>query len=71
MSDLSENKKFWETVKPYFSNKRLNSNKMLLKEKGKLISDEKQLASIMSKFSIIFKKIAEIPYMRLIIIWKR
>ena len=68
MSDLSENKKFWETVKPYFSNKRLNSNKMLLKEKGKLISDEKQLASIMNKFSIIFKKIAEIPYMRLIII---
>ena len=68
MSDLSENKKFWETVKPYFSNKRLNSNKILLKEKGKLISDEKQLASIMSKFSIIFKKIAEIPYMRLIII---
>ena len=68
MSDLSENKKFWETVKPYFSNKRLNSNKMLLKEKGKLISDEKQLASIMSKFSIIFTKIAEIPYMRLIII---
>ena len=68
MSDLSDNKKFWETVKPYFSNKRLNSNKMLLKEKGKLISDEKQLASIMSKFSIIFKKIAEIPYMRLIII---
>ena len=71
MSDLSDNKKFWETVKPYFSNKRLNSNKMLLKEKGKLISDEKQLASIMNKFSIIFKKIAEIPYMRLIIIWKR
>ena len=68
MSDLSDNKKFWETVKPYFSNKRLNSNKMLLKEKGKLISDEKQLASIMSKFSIIFTKIAEIPYMRLIII---
>ena len=68
MSDLSDNKNFWETVKPYFSNKRLNSNKMLLKEKGKLISDEKQLASIMSKFSIIFKKIAEIPYMRLIII---
>ena len=68
MSDLSDNKKFWETVKPYFSNKRLNSNKMLLKEKGKLISDEKQLASIMNKFSIIFKKIAEIPYMRLIII---
>ena len=68
MSDLSDNKNFWETVKPYFSNKRLNSNKMLLKEKGKFISDEKQLASIMNKFSIIFKKIAEIPYMRLIII---
>ena len=44
---------------------------MLLKEKGKLVSDEKQLASIMSKYHFIFKKMAETPYMRLVIIWKR
>ena len=49
VKDLSDNKKFWKTIKPYFSNKGLNSNKMLLKEKGELVSDEKQLASIMNK----------------------
>ena len=52
VKDLSDNKKFWKTIKPYFSNKGLNSNKMLLKEKGELISDKKQLASIMNRFFI-------------------
>ena len=32
VKDLSENKTFWITIKPYFSNKGLKSNKMLLKE---------------------------------------
>ena len=39
-----------------FSIKGLNSNKMLLKEKGELISDEKELASIMNKFIINITK---------------
>ena len=56
VKDLSDNKKFWKTIKPYFSNKGLNSNKMLPKEKGELISDEKQLASIMNKFFINITK---------------
>ena len=34
----------------------LNSNKMLLNEMGELISDEKQLASIMNKFFISIAK---------------
>ena len=34
VKDLSDNKKFWKTIKSYFSNKGLNSNKMLLKGKG-------------------------------------
>ena len=53
---LSDNKKFWKTIKPYFSNRGLNSNKMLLKEKGELVSDDRQLASIMNKFFISFTK---------------
>ena len=56
VKDLSDNKTFWKTIKPYFSNKGLNSNKMLLKEKGELVSDEKQLASIMNKFFINITK---------------
>ena len=41
-----------ETTKPYFSNKGLNSNKLLLKEKGNLVSDEKELATIINNFFI-------------------
>ena len=52
VNNLSDNKKFWKTIKPYFSHKGMNSNKIVLKEKGELISDEKQLASIMNKFFI-------------------
>ena len=54
--DLSDNKKFWKIFTPYFSNKRLNSNKMLLKEKGGFVSDGKQLASVMNKFFINITK---------------
>ena len=39
-----------------FSNKGLNSNKMLPKEKGVLVSDEKLLTSIMNKFFINITK---------------
>ena len=38
--DLSDNRNFWKAIKPCFSNKSLNSNKTLLKEKGNLVSDE-------------------------------
>ena len=56
VKDLSDSKNFWKIIKPYFSNKVLNSNKILLKEKGELVSDEKQLASIMNKFFINITK---------------
>ena len=52
VKDLSDNRKFWKTIKPYFSYKGLNSNKLLLKEKGNLVSDEKELATIMNNFFI-------------------
>ena len=38
--DLSDNRKFWKTITPYFTNKGLNSNKLLLKEK-EIISQTK------------------------------
>ena len=40
------------SLRRYFS----NSNNMFLKEKGELVSDEKQLASIMNKFFINITK---------------
>ena len=43
---MSDNRKFWKTIERYFSNKGLNSNKLLLKEKSNLVSDENELATI-------------------------
>ena len=50
VKDPSDNRKFWKTIKPYFSNNGLNSNKLLLKEKANLVSDEKELATIKYSF---------------------
>ena len=50
--DLSDNRKFWKMIKPYFTIKGLNSNKIFLKEKGNLVSNEKPLATIMNSFFI-------------------
>ena len=56
LRDLSDNRKFWKTIKPYFSNKGLNSKKFLFKEKGNFVSNEKQLAPIMNSFIINITK---------------
>ena len=47
-------------MKPYFSNKGLNLNKLLLKEKGSLPSDEKDLATIINNFFINITKDLEL-----------
>ena len=60
VKDVSDNRKFWKTIKPYFSYKGLNSNKLLLKEKGNLVSDEKELATIMNNFFINITKDLEL-----------
>ena len=60
VKDLSDNRKFWKLIKPYFSNKGLNSNKLFLKEKGNLVSDEKELATIMNNFFINITKDLEL-----------
>ena len=42
--DLSDNRKFWKTIKTFFSNKGLNSNKLMLKENNRLITEEKRVS---------------------------
>ena len=46
MKDLTNNKKFWKTIKLFFSNEGLNSNKLLLREEDVLISDEKNFSHL-------------------------
>ena len=49
---ISSHKKFWRRIKPFFSNKMLNPNKLLLVAKGILVSNEKHLANIFNHFFI-------------------
>ena len=49
MRKISDNRKFWKTIKPLFSNKGLNSKKVMLKENNKLITE---LATVMNTFFV-------------------
>ena len=44
IKDLSDSRKFWRTIKTFFSNKGLNSNKLILKENNRLITEEKEFS---------------------------
>ena len=48
IKSVSDTKKFWKTIKPYFSNKGLNSNKIFLSEKRRLIKDLGAIATTMN-----------------------
>ena len=39
-------------MKPFFSNKGLNSSKLMIKEENLLITQEKELANVMSTFFV-------------------
>ena len=52
IKNLADNKKFWKIIKPFFFNKGLNSNKLILREKEVLITDEKTLATLMNKYFV-------------------
>ena len=50
IKDLTDNKKLWKIIKPFFSNKGLN--KLILREKDVLITDDKALATLMNKYFV-------------------
>ena len=43
-------KKFWKTIKLFFSNKGLNSNKLILRKKDVVVFDGKALAALMNNY---------------------
>ena len=54
---VSDNKVFWKNVKPFFSDKGVNSSKITLVEKNSIIVDENKIANIMNKYFIILLKL--------------
>ena len=49
---MSNNKTFRKTIKPFFSNKGLNSKKLMLREKDVVTADEKALATKMNNYFV-------------------
>ena len=52
LKEITDSKKFWATVKPFFSNKIKLTEYITLEENGKLISNDKELARIFNEFFV-------------------
>ena len=52
IKQVSDNKLFWKSVKPFFSDKASNSSKIMLVEENNIISDEEEIANIMNNYFI-------------------
>ena len=46
LKDINDNKKFWATVKPLFSNKIKSAENIYLDESGEIIRNEKEVANV-------------------------
>ena len=52
IKSVSDTKKFWKTIKPYFSNKGLNPNKIFLSENGRLIKGPVAIDTTMNAYFV-------------------
>ena len=43
MKRITDNRKFWQTVKPHFTNKTLNDERITLAEGIKVVTEEKDV----------------------------
>ena len=53
---ITDNKNFWRVVKPNFSNKILGTNRVILKDGGKIISDTERVADTFNKSFCEYRK---------------
>ena len=56
MQDITDNKKFWKTIRPYFSDKGYNQTKITIVEKDSITTDEKKIATLMNNYFINITK---------------
>ena len=52
VNHITDNKNFWRVVKPNFSNKILDTNRVILRDGGKIISDTEKDADTFNKFFV-------------------
>ena len=52
LKDINDNKKFWATVKPLFSNKIKSAENIFLDESGEIIRNEVKVANVFNKYFV-------------------
>ena len=52
LNHITDNKNFWRVLKANFANKILGTNRVILKDRGKVISDTERVADTFSKFFV-------------------
>ena len=52
MEDLNDNKRFWKKIKPFFSDKGLHTNNILLKDKKRLVTNSSIIANTFNNYFI-------------------
>ena len=65
LNDVSDNKTYWQTIKPYFNEKGSGSNKIVLSGNESVLTDAKEIANTMSNYfininQVSIKKISEV-----------
>ena len=50
MNDLNYNKRFWKKVKPFFSDKDLQINNIILKDRNRLVTDSSIIANTFNNY---------------------
>ena len=53
----NENKNFWRVVKPNISNKIVGTNRVILTDGGKIISDTEKVVDTFNKFFVDLRQI--------------
>ena len=61
INSVTDNKTFWRTVKPLFSNKNNKSTKMILLENDEIITDYKKNVEVMNEYFVNIMKNLNIP----------
>ena len=60
VNHITDNKNFWKVVKPNFSKKILGTNREILRDGGKIISDTEKVADTFNKFFVNIGKTLKI-----------
>ena len=62
INKLNDNKRFWKTIKPFFSDKGINSQKLILIENDVILTKETDISKIMNNYFVNITECLELKH---------